>query len=302
VTLDTPSETRSERLWRLIAADPKVFVGIVLAFVAVATVLVFVVRPVYRATVLVLPAQSKSSVAKLGAALGGIGSLGSLVGLAVGDDENTVEAQAILKSRAFTEEFIRSHDLTKRLYERQWDAQRNVWKPDWLGRVPTLYDAYKKFDRKVRHVAEDHKTGMIILEIDWPDAEEGARWANEMIRTVNDVMRKRAMTEADASIDMLEAEMKNAATVELQTAIAHTIETYVKTRALARVRPDYAYRVVDPAEPTGPRDYVSPQRSLDVAGAGILGAIVGIAVLLWRERRRVRRDGSPADFRLRAQH
>ena len=244
---------------------------IVVAFSVSAATAAFVTTPVYRATVVALPADSQASMAGLGAALGSLGGgLASLVGLGSAQTQNTVEAVALLQSREFAEEFIRDHDLIPRLITWQW----------WWSPEPSLYQAYRVFDRKIRRVAEDKKTGLVTLEVDWTNAAEGAQWANELVRRVNESMRRRALAESDASIDLLTNELRAASTIELQGAIARTIESYVKTRALAKVRPDYAFRVIDPGKPAGPRDFIRPNRPLYVIGGFAIGLIVAAFVVV----------------------
>ena len=275
----TPGERGVPTIWWLVAAH-RVFVAIVvLVFTAAATAVAFVSAPVYRTSVIVLPAESKTSAAGLSAALGGLSSLGSVVGLGIGQSQDTVEAVALLESRDFAEAFIRDYNLTPLLFADRWDAAHSTWNLKWWQSEPTLYDAYKKFDRKVRHVIEDKKTGLVTLEVDWTDSAAGAKWANEMIRRVNEAMRQRALTESDSSITVLMSELKAAPTVELQGAIARTIETYVKSRVLAKVRPEYAFRVIDPAKPPGRKDFIKPNRPLYIS-CGFLGGFVIAALLL----------------------
>lgn len=244
---------------------------IVVVFSVSAATAAFVTTPVFRATVVALPADSQASMAGLGAALGSLGGgLASLVGLGSAQTQNTVEAVALLQSREFAEEFIRDHDLIARLITRRW----------WWSPEPSLYEAYRVFDRKIRRVTEDKKTGLVTLEVDWTNAAEGAEWANELVRRVNESMRRRAVAESDASIDLLTNELRAASTIELQGAIARTIESYVKTRALAKVRPDYAFRVIDPAKSAGPRDFIRPNRPLYVIGGFALGLIVAAFVVV----------------------
>jgi LPS O-antigen subunit length determinant protein (WzzB/FepE family) len=251
---------------------------IVLLFTAAAATAAYLTTPVYRATVVVFPAESRTSMVSLESALGGIGGLGSLVGIGAGETKDTVEAVALLQSRDFAEAFIRDHDLMRRLFaNRGWRASM------WSRSEPTLYDAYRIFDRKIRHISEDRKTGLVTLQVDWTNADEGARWANEMIQLINALMRQRALSEADASIDLLTSELKAAPTVELRDAIARAIETSVKTRTLAKVRLDYAFRVIDSGKPAGPRDFIRPQRALYLSSGFIVGLVFAFLTVYTRQ-------------------
>jgi uncharacterized protein involved in exopolysaccharide biosynthesis len=268
--------------------------AIVLLSTACAILAAVVTTPVYRATVTLLPAESKNAIPGLGAALGNLGTLGSLVGLGAGETQNTVEAVALLGSRDFAESFIRDRDLTRLLFANRWDTQRSGWRLSWWAPAPpTLYDAYRKFDRSVRRVSEDKKTGLVTVEVDWTDRDQGAQWANEMVARVNATMRQRAIADADASIELLTDELRSAGTIELRDAIARTLESYVKARALAKVTPDYAFRVIDPGKPTGPRDYIRPNRFLYVFAGVITGFIIAVLVAMTLDALRRRRQVQP---------
>jgi len=237
--------------------------------------------PVYRASVVLVPSGSSGSAAGLGSMLGDLSNLASLAGANVGSDSNVTEAVALLKSRQFTEKFITELGLIERLYAKDWDAGRKQWNLP-ADEVPTLYDAYLHFDKDIRRVDQDPKTGIVTLNIDWVDAAEGAKWANTLVERLNETMRQRAINEANTSIELITAEMKDAATIELQQAIARTLEIYVKSRAMANVQKDYVFRVVDPAAPADLNDFVRPQRALYIVCGPVIGIVFAVFfVLIW---------------------
>lgn len=262
-------------LWRMMV-DRRVSVLVIvfLCTLAAAAAALFM-KPVYRATVVLVPAESTNPIGSgLTSMLGDLGGLASLAGLALKSDETTVESIALLESRQFTESFIRDNGLLARLYRNRWDAEHSRWRVHWWSDAPTVYDAYRRFDRKIRRVVEDKKTGVVTLDIDWTDAEEGARWANELVRRLNEAMRSRAIAEADQSIALLTTESSGTDVAELKQAIARLIEAQLQVRTLANVRSDYAFRVVDPAAPPGHDDFVRPQRALYL----VLGPIIGLMI------------------------
>jgi len=258
---------------------------IIVSCTLVSTVMAFLTAPIYRASVTLLPAQNRTSMGELEASLGGLGSIGSLVGLGAGQSQDTVEAVALLESRGLAEAFIQDHHLLPRLFANRWDATRATWRATWWSTTPpSLYDGYREFDRMVRHVSQDRQTGLVTLEVDWTDPTEAAQWANEMVGRVNDVMRKRALEQANASIELLTNELKQASTVELRESIARTIDTYVKSRVFARTTPDYAFRIVDPPAPPGPNDYIRPNRFLYVVSGLCIGLLLAALACLVSER------------------
>lgn len=236
----------------------------------------FELSPVFRATAVLIPATADRGNDVVGSAAG---ALGGLAGLALGGPQNveTEEALAVFRSREFTERFIVNGNLMPKLFPRAWDAAKGTWKGDPDDR-PTLAKAYKRFDTKIRLVAQDRKTGLITLQIDWKDRDEAARWANELVAQLNEEMRRRAIEKADTSMQFLEKELQTTSTLEARQAISRLMESQVKQRMLANVTHDYSFRVVDRAISSDGEEPVWPQKAL-LTGAGVLVGCIAGAIL-----------------------
>ncbi len=255
------------RRWWLIAA--------VVLSTALFVTAALVMTPVFRSSAVLISASSeRNSVSgSLNSALGQLGGLAALAGVGLGSsDAATEEALAVFKSREFTERFITDLNLLPRLFAKQWDAAAGQWRapPKYQ---PTNFKGYKYFDR-LRTITQDKKTGLVTLQIDWKDRIEGAAWANELARRLNDEMRTRAIEKADASVHYLEKELETTTAVDTRTAINHLIEAQIRQRMLANVTQEYAFRVVDRALPPDPDDPVRPQKMI----LFLLGPFVGLAV------------------------
>jgi len=251
----------------------------VLLFGAVATAAAFMSDPVYRSTIVLFPAESSMSTNGLSSMLGDLGGIGSLAGIKVGQSEGATEALALLRSRQFTESFIRDEGLLHVLYAKRWDARKNAWKPLRWFDDPTMDDAIKKFDKEVRSISEQ-KSGLITMSIEWTDSVAAAHWANSLVSRLNETMRLRTIGEADATIALLNKEMQQSNVTALQQAISRTLESQVKTRSLANVRPDYIFRVVDPGVRSEKKDFIRPQRALYMVGGPIVGFTFGIFLVV----------------------
>jgi uncharacterized protein involved in exopolysaccharide biosynthesis len=259
---------------------------LILSVVSVASVFAvaaFVMRPVYRATTVLLPVSSERNnlTSSLSSALGSLGGLASLAGVNIGgSDPATQEALAVLRSREFTEEYIHDRNLAPKLFSRKWNAAAGKWrvKPE---DQPTPAQAFKYFDRQVRSVIQDQKTGLISLQIDWRDRNEAAMWANELAQRLNAEMRGRAISKADASLGFLEKELTSVAAVETRGSINRLIEMQIGKRMLADVSPDYAFRIVDRAMAPDEDDPIWPQKLLLIATGTVLGLAIGVAIALF---------------------
>jgi uncharacterized protein involved in exopolysaccharide biosynthesis len=238
--------------------------------------------PIYRAVVVMIPVSSeRSSLAgTVGQSLGQFGGLASLAGLNIGSNESvTQEALGVLRSREFGEQFITDENLLPQLFRSRWDSATQSWKHD-VRSVPTINKAFKYFDKDIREVTQDNKTGLTTLQIEWRDRLAAASWANELLKRLNAVMRRRAIANADASIAFLERELQTTSVVETREAINRLIETQVKQRMLANVTEEYAFRIVDPAIAPDADDPIKPPKTLLLIAGPIVGLLLSVAGVL----------------------
>jgi len=255
-----------------------------------AMALSYLFTPVYRAEVLVAPVTSDEDSFGFGSLLSRYGGLASAVGLDLGQSsDSTTQALALLRSRQFIEQFIVEKSLMPVLFPERFkdDAQNE--------RRPTLQDGYNRFVRKIMLVKQDKTSNLVTLRIDWHDPVVAAAWANELIDRLNAATRADAIRESDRSLEYLRSEFQKADYVTLRESISSVMEAQVNKRMLAQTRPDYSFRIIDPAKPPDPDKYASPRRVL-FAGVGfILGALVGTCLcLVYSRRREVRLAERPA--------
>ena len=266
-------------------------IGSFVLFTGGFAVAAFVVTPVYRSATVLMPASTgRTNLGSLNSALGQLGGLASLVGMSVGgEDSETEEALAVLRSRQFTEAFIADLDLMPKLFADKWDVAQKKWKVP-VKRQPTPAQAYRLFSREICTIIEDKKTGLVTLQIDWRDRNEAAGWSNELVRRINAEMRARAIAQADASVGYLQNELINTADVGTREAINRLTESQVRKRMLASVTQEYAFRVVDRAMAPDVSDPVRPAKMMLILVGLILGIGIGCmaALTVAPSHRRVR--------------
>ena len=286
-TPDVPESAQPNELILLVRklwAGKWWIVASVLLVTGLSAFLAFTAQPVYRASTLLAAADThrQGMGSSLGGALGSLGGLASLAGVNVGGVDATIEeALAVLKSREFTEEFIRRNNLLPALYPGSWNE-----KGEWTGAAnekPTLTRAYKFFERNVRAVDRDKKTGLVVMTIDWTDKQRAAEWANLLVAQLNDEMRQRAIRQAEASLGFLEKELAGTTVVETRQAISGLIEGQIRQRMMANVMHEYVFRVIDRAMTPDVSDKVRPKRLLMLVIGGLLGGALGISLLLMRD-------------------
>jgi len=256
-------------------------VACMLVCTAALTAVAFLTTPVYRAaTVVVAAGPERSGMGALSSALGQLGGLASLAGIDMNPGASQAEESlAVLRSREFTEGFIRDHKLMPELFPKRWDANARRWKgpkEDW----PTLAQGFKYFDQKVRKVTQDRKTQLITVSIEWRDRVKAAEWANALVARLNAEMRARAIAKTNASVGFLERELAATSEIDTRQAINRLMEAQINQRMLANVTEEYALRVVDKALPADPKDPVKPKKLVLMGLGPILGMLLGAVGVL----------------------
>jgi uncharacterized protein involved in exopolysaccharide biosynthesis len=259
------------RRWRVIGISTLLF-GIA------AGVIDIVMTPVYRSTVLFIPADVNERTSGLTSAIGQLGGLAAIAGLSLSGSSQsaTAEAVAVLKSRQFILEFVDKNGLMPELFPRDWNDKTKNWKN--MAKIPTPGRAYKRFADNIMDVYQDRKTNLISLDINWTDRQEAAKWANGLLSAVNARMRQRTISEADQTISFLQQELRRADTVEVKAAISSMMESQLKIKAVATVREQYAFRVIDQAVASDRDVMVRPHRTLYLAVGLAVGLLLGIVV------------------------
>jgi hypothetical protein len=281
ITLDAVFAAAWRKRWVVIAC--------VVACAALAATAAFIMTPKYRAELTMMPVKGDDTKAALSSVMGQLGGLASLAGAALGGGGNKDEYLEYLKSHDFTARFIEDENLLPVLFYRKWDAQHGRWNVDDPDDVPTVSDGVDLFDRAIRSIQEDRRTGLVTLTILWRDRELAAKWANLLVARVNRDLRQRAIAESEASIAFLNSELAKTGPVELRQSLFRLFENQTKTIMFARVRPQYAFKVIDPAYVPDADKFVRPKRLAMIligALAGLLGGLLLVAFLLRREQLR----------------
>jgi uncharacterized protein involved in exopolysaccharide biosynthesis len=246
--------------------------GITCACIAIAVAYALFATEWYRAEVTLAPADERSANGMY-AQLGG---LASLAGISVAGG-GTAEPIAILKSREFARSFIDAHDLVPVLLHEDWDADAKTWKEADPAKWPDVRDAIKYFDENVREVSEDAKTGLVMLGIKWTDPEIAVEWATLLVERLNQIMRDRALAEAEKNVQYLRDELSATNVLTLQQSISRLLESELQKVMLARGNEEFSFRVIDPA--MTPKERFKPRRTLIVVLAALAGLMMSTVMV-----------------------
>lgn len=252
---------------------------------------------IYRSSVLVAPAQQESS--SLRNLAGQFGGLASLAGINLGDSDSNqiVIAKEVLQSRAFLTDFFRRHELEVPLMGvERWNEATGEWIYDldrynpnsgeWLldsdgeSYKPSAWDLVKEFKENNLNVAESKESGLITISVKHYSPLAAQKWADLLVRDINEHMRNRDILEAEARIKYLEAKLDETNIAGMQQVFYQLIENETRTVMLANAQEEYVFQTIDPA--VVPEEKTEPQRVLISVGASVLGAVIGVLIVVVR--------------------
>ena len=254
-------------LWAALKSKAGLICAVTLVFAVGSAVAAIRMPPVYRAEV-VLAVVDDGGSKGLGGLASQLGGLAGLAGVSLGSSGSRTEVMGTLNSRQLVESYILTRNLMPVLYEMQWDAATSDWKAE-VAKAPTIWQATQMFSG-IRKIAEDKKSNLITLSIEWGSPATAAQWANDLAKLANQTLRDRAIKRSQNNLLYLNAQLEKQSVVELRQAIYRLIETEVKNVMIAQGSEEYAFKVIDPA--VIPERKSKPNRKLIV----VLGTFLGL--------------------------
>ena len=205
----------------------------------------------------------------------------------------------VLKSRILTEKFINKYDLLVPLFaSKHWNEStgelvlnENIYDPKlkkWTRKIsppfdliPSSYEAYELWIEDIFSYNYDEQTGFITVTIKHHSPILAQRWAELLVKELNNYMRKVAVDEAKLAIEYLEKEVSETQSEELKLLFYKLIQSKIEKNMLAYSRDEYLFRVIDPA--FIPEEHSSPNRLIIILIGAILGIIFGIMFIFYKE-------------------
>jgi uncharacterized protein involved in exopolysaccharide biosynthesis len=235
--------------------------------VIAALFIAFTATSIYRAEVVITPANNTAmggGGAPLASQLGGLATLAGM-NFAAGNPDR--EAAAVLESRQLVDEFIKRNNLVRQLL------------PDVKGES-ALWFATQRFRGNVLTIRKDMAKGTTTVAIEWTDPQTAARWANAFVALANDLVRFRALEDSKRNVAYLNDQIARTNLVDLKRVMYSLVEMETKTLMLANGKQEYAFTVVDPA--VSPEIRSSPRRTIIVLLGVVFGIVIGCVVAYLR--------------------
>jgi uncharacterized protein involved in exopolysaccharide biosynthesis len=258
-----------------IRREKLLFFGLVFLFTLAGVAHVAYTPRSYRAEVVMIQVDSKS----LPGGLSQLSGLAGLAGVNLSRGENQ-QPMAVLRSKSLVSSFIDSNNLLPVLFSDHWNSKAGSWELNPAD-IPTIRDAVTTFDRDIREVSEDKKTGLVTLRIVWSDAATAADWANGLVKAANARLRLQALSDAQRNVDYLQRQVASTGVVSLQNSLGQLLESEMQKLLLARGNEEFAFKVIDAA--VAPEEPYRPRKAVMLVIWFCVGLLVaGIAVYLKR--------------------
>ena len=251
----------------------------------------------YKATAVLQPNESGSG-GKLASLAGQFGGLASMAGINLGAGESTdaVIAMEIMKSWGFAEEFINKHNIAVELFAAQgWDHAKNqlILNEDiydkktgsWVREAsksksvkPTSWELFENLKERLS-ISQDKETGLISVSITHYSPVIAKEWVDLLTKDINQLMKDRALEEANQNIQYLEEQFKSTSYAELRAMFSELIQEQHKSKMLAQVSDEYVFKTISEAK--APEKKHKPKRALIALFGLLLGVFAGAIIVVF---------------------
>lgn len=271
-------------------------IAITAVFAFVSVIYALSLPNVYKATVLLAPAQSDNS--NLSGALGQLGGLASLAGVSIGDGETSEAqiAQEIMKSWSFIEGFIAENNIAVEVYAAQewqrgsnellidnnlYDVETKTWLVENVntGEIgpPSSWKLFKSFSERLT-VSQDKQSGLVSVSIEYYSPQLAKQWMDMYVVAINAHMQQRQVERVGNNINYLQVQIEKTSIAEMREIFYNIIEEQTKNKMLAEASPEYAFVTVRPS--MVPEEKSQPQRALICILGTVLGGMLSVLLVL----------------------
>lgn len=290
-----PDEIDLKELFSAIWAGKWIIIATTFLFSVAAVFYALSLPNIYKSEVTLAPAGESGGL-NIPGQLGGLAALAG-VNLGGKGGDKTALALEILKSREFLGRFIEENDLyVPIMAAKGWDRASDSLLLDedvfdkvsnlWVREVkepfkpkPSVLETIDEFN-KLFSVSQDKMSGMVKLSVEFYSPIMAKIWADKLVKSINEEMRNRDLTEAEKSIEYLNGQIEQTHLADIRTMLFSLVEEQTKTKMLAHAREEYVLKTIDPAVVAELKS--SPKRALIVLMAILLGLIMSTMVVIVR--------------------
>ena len=272
--------------------NKKLFISIFTSIAALISVLYALYLPnIYTSSSLLAPTTEDNS---LSSQLGSFSGLAGLAGVSLpaGNISNSqIAVKRIESFEFFSKYFLPNIKLEDLMAVDEWDAKNNTVVYDdsefnstsneW-SRKPSDQKAYKEYKRALS-ISQEELTGLVYLSMKHKSPVVAQNWVDTIIYNINECMREIDKQDAQNSIDFLNESLKNTNSQSIKVVFAKLMESQTQTLMLASSNDAYVFKTIN--SPIVPEDKSSPSRALICILGTLLGGILSILIVLFRNFR-----------------
>ena len=272
--------------------NKKIFISIFTSIAALISVLYALYLPnIYTSSSLLAPTTEDNS---LSSQLGSFSGLAGLAGVSLpaGTISNSqIAVKRIESFEFFSKYFLPNIKLEDLMAVDEWDAKNNTVVYDdsefnstsneW-SRKPSDQKAYKEYKRALS-ISQEELTGLVYLSMKHKSPVVAQNWVDTIIYNINECMREIDKQDAQNSIDFLNESLKNTNSQSIKVVFAKLMESQMQTLMLASSNDAYVFKTIN--SPIVPEDKSSPSRALICILGTLLGGILSILIVLFRNFR-----------------
>ena len=272
--------------------NKKLFISIFTSIAALISVLyALYLQNIYTSSSLLAPTTEDNS---LSSQLGSFSGLAGLAGVSLpaGNISNSqIAVKRIESFEFFSKYFLPNIKLEDLMAVDEWDAKNNTVVYDdsefnstsneW-SRKPSDQKAYKEYKRALS-ISQEELTGLVYLSMKHKSPVVAQNWVDTIIYNINECMREIDKQDAQNSIDFLNESLKNTNSQSIKVVFAKLMESQMQTLMLASSNEAYVFKTIN--SPIIPEDKSSPSRALICILGTLLGGILSILIVLFRNFR-----------------
>ena len=284
------------KLFRVIWDGKKLVIAVTTGFAITALVISLVLPNIYQSKALLSAVDSQGGSGSTSQGIGGVARLAG-INLSSSSAGNVDKALEKIKTLSFFEDNILPNIFLPDLMAiKRWDASTNTISYDknaynektktWGSGTkdsssigPSSQKSYLKFHSQLN--VSDNVNGFVTISVKHQSPHIAKAWAELVVDQINLFFRAKDKLEAQAAMDFLNVQMAQTSYSEINEVIAQLIQKKMEQLTLIEASEFYVFSYLDP--PKVMEKKVEPNRSSICILGTILGALLGILIVITRE-------------------
>lgn len=249
-------------------------------------------RPVYRVTMLIVPAPSDQGAQSI---MPNTGALSSLLGLGSGGDVNFMRYQKLLSSPVVAQRLQDKYGMLQYVFAGSWDAKHKTWirhytirdyMLGWLLRLANVPTWAPPDITALAHYLESQlvimpatTSDIVTVSMDSGDVEFAKHVMLTTHEQANRVLRDQIARRARLQVAYLESKLAQTSVEDYRATLLAMLGNQQKMLMLAQTDASYAAEILSPpmASPTP----IAPRPVLSLFVAILVGILTGLAVTIF---------------------